>query len=57
MQQRCSMLAVEKYTSSEFQTLHMNGPKSHLPDSSTEALKVMAQSATNMSAIARETTK
>ena len=52
------MLAVEKYTSKLLYTLHMNGPNIHLPpDSSTDALNVMAQSATSMSAIANDTTK
>ncbi|KAL1403254.1 hypothetical protein pipiens_019446, partial [Culex pipiens pipiens] len=30
MQQRCRMLAVEKYTSKLFHTSHMNGPNNHL---------------------------
>lgn len=32
-------------------------PKSHLPDNSTEALNVIAHKATNISAMANETTK
>lgn len=51
------MLAVEKYTSRLFHTSHMKAPKSHVPKISTDALNVMAQSATSMSAIANETTK
>lgn len=35
----------------------MKGPKSHLPDSSTDALNVIAQRATSMSAMASDTTK
>lgn len=57
MQHRCNMLAVEKYTSKLFQTSHMKRPKSHFPDNSTDALNVMAQSATSISAIASDTTK
>lgn len=57
MQHKCKILAVEKYTSRLFHTLHMKAPKSHFPDSSTDALNVMAQRATSMSARARETTK
>lgn len=58
MQHKCKILAVEKYTSKLFQTSHMNRPNSHFPaDNSTEALNVIAQNATNMSAIASETTK
>jgi hypothetical protein len=57
MQHKWSILAVEKYTSKLFHTLHMNRPNNHSPDNSTEALKVIAHNATNMSAIASDTTK
>lgn len=57
MQHKCNMLAVEKYTSKLFHTSHMNGPNSHFPDNSTDALNVIAQSATNISAMASDTTK
>lgn len=57
MQHKCRMLAVEKYTSRLLYTLHMNVPNSQRPDSSTEALNVIAHRATSMSAIASETTK
>jgi len=51
------MEAVEKYTSSEFQTSHMTYPNNQLPPvSSTLALNVIAQRATKRSANARETT-
>lgn len=30
IQHKCSMLAVEKYTSKLFQTSHINGPNNHL---------------------------
>lgn len=51
------MLAVEKYTSKLFHISHIMEPNIHLPEISTEALKVMAQRATNISATANETTK
>jgi hypothetical protein len=35
----------------------MNGPKSHFPESSTDALNVIAHKATSISAIASDTTK
>jgi len=51
------MLAVLKYTSNEFHRSHITVPKSHFPpESSTEALKVMAHIATRRSAAARLTT-
>jgi len=57
MQHKCIMLAVEKYTSKLFHMSHMRDPNIHLPDISTDALKVMAQRATSISATASETTK
>lgn len=46
IQQRCNMLAVEKYTSKLFQRSHKNRPNSHRPESSTLALNVIAHRAT-----------
>lgn len=57
MQHRCNILAVEKYTSKLFHTSHMVEPSIHLPDISTDALNVIAQRATSISATANDTTK
>ena len=57
IQHKCKMLAVEKYTSNEFHASHIVVPNIHFPDSSTDALNVIAHNATSISAIASDTTK
>lgn len=57
MQQRCKMLAVEKYTSRLLYTLQIHKPNNHFPVNIADALNVIAQNATSISAIANDTTK
>lgn len=57
MQHKCNMLAVEKNTSELFHKSHIMGPNNQCPDNSTDALNVIAHSATSISAIANDTTK
>lgn len=51
------MLAVEKSTSQLFQKSHTTMLKSHRPEITTEALKVIANNATRISANASDTMK
>lgn len=57
MQHKCKILVVEKYTSKLFHKSHIVDPNNHLPENSTDALNDIAHNATNISAIAKETTK
>lgn len=57
MQHKCKMLVVEKYTSKLFHKSHIVDPNTHFPRNSTEALNDIAHNATNISAMANETTK
>lgn len=57
IQHKWRILAVEKYTSKLLYTLHINRPNIQRPDNMADALNVIAHKATNISAIANDTTK